>query len=64
MSENSSQSPRALRASTENAEKYSQGEVQLGMTAPKKSGGAENEGAWQHIGKGHDQKYEPKPHRE
>jgi hypothetical protein len=54
------QSPRAMRGSTNDPEAHSKGEVQLGMNSPKKDGGPENEGAWEHFGKGGDQKYEPK----
>jgi hypothetical protein len=44
------QSPRALRESTNDAEKYAKGEVQLNMNAPRKSGGPENEDAWEKSG--------------
>lgn len=42
------QSPRALRESTNDAEKDAKGEVQLNMNAPRKSGGPESErgGDW------------------
>jgi len=53
-----SQSPRAKRDSTNDPEAFAIGEVQLGMNRPEKSGGPENEKAWQHQGKGGDQKYD------
>jgi hypothetical protein len=40
------QSPRALRDSTQDPLEHSKGEVQLGMNEPSKSGSPENAGAW------------------
>jgi hypothetical protein len=39
------QSPRALRDSTENAEQYAKGDVNEGIRAFRKDGGPENEGS-------------------
>jgi hypothetical protein len=39
------QSPRALRETTNDPEKYSKGDVQLGMKEPSRSGDPENRGA-------------------
>jgi hypothetical protein len=44
------QSPRQIRDSTNDPEKFSKGDVQLEQTEPRKSGGPENEGAWEHSG--------------
>lgn len=46
MSDKSSQSPRALRDSTNDPEEFSKGDVQLGMTGPSKRDPV-NEHAWE-----------------
>lgn len=52
-----SQSPRASRDSTNDPEKHALGDVKLDMNDPEEDGGPENADAWQHQGKGGDQKY-------
>jgi hypothetical protein len=50
------QSPRELRSSTNDPEKHSKGEVQLGMNEPSKSDGI-NDGAWKNQGDRYSNKY-------
>lgn len=46
------QSPRQIRSSTEDPDKYGKGAVQIGQRAIRKDGGPENADAWANQGKG------------
>ena len=53
-----SQSPRAKRDSTNDPLEFCRGEVQTTANSPRRDGGPENALAWQHQGKGGDQKFD------